>query len=502
MARDADTLAEVRAGSLVAGEFELIERIGAGGMGMVWRGRTVSTSRPVAVKLVGSGLFDLPARRRFEREAKLLARLGKRCTNLVRLLDQGVDPLIGPFLVMELLSGETLARRIDPRLRLPPKETVSLIEGLCRALEVAHAAGVVHRDVKPGNLFLHRESPEAPEIVKLLDFGVAKQRIDDEDSFLTRAGTVLGTPHYMAPEQMLGDTSLDSRADLWSVGVLTYRLLTGRVPFGQTDAPDLAAAILAQQPPPPSMLVPALPPGVDAWMNKALSKKPAERFQDARSMARELAEILANVPVPPPRNAPPEAPRSIPPEPHPEARTGRHAKGVNLIDLVKLLRISRREGKLGQLDPADQALIDERILVSSWYPVEWFWRALELARDRVLAGSDEHTVELGVAGAMSVMGGVHSVYVAGQDLERSLRSIERGWASYFDFGTVRAERDGNLVRVQVWDYPDMPRAHGLTTLGWFRATFALLGLPTKEARIVEEPWAGAPSYVIEIELDR
>jgi len=492
MSRDPELPSQPAVGFLVADRYELIEHIGEGGMGTVWRARDTRDARQVAVKLVGeSYALDAPARRRFEREAKVLSRLGQRCAHVVSVFEHGVAPGIGPYLVMELLSGASLAGRLSARLRMPPTQVVRIFNELCAALLAAHAAGVIHRDVKPANVYLHRPAEGAVEMVKLLDFGVAKQRIDNEQSVLTHAGTVLGTPLYMSPEQLLGDSSLDARADLWSAGVLVYRMLTGRTPFSGTSA-ELAASILAQEPPKPSLLVPGLPAELDAWMARALAKRPADRFQDAGTMSDELALLFGDALEAADGPTLGGAVRS-PMRP-------RQAKGVNLIDLVKLLRSARRAGSLPELSAADQALLDERVLVSKWYPIESFWRLLELAHEHVLGRSDEATVRLGVVGAESVMSGVHRVYVAGQDLERALKGFARGWGSYFDFGFVKTAIDGRSVRIEIHGYADMPRTHGLTTLGWMRTSLGMVTGELDSAEIVGEPWAGDPVYAIAMVL--
>jgi hypothetical protein len=231
-----------------------------------------------------------------------------------------------------------------------------------------------------------------------------------------------------------------------------------------------------------------LPPAVDAFFERALAKRPADRFADAATLSSALRQALAEA--------------AAEPEAAPTTTAQRHAKGVNLIELVKLLRVARREGRLGELSAEDEALLEERILVSSWYPIERFWRVLALAHERVLGGSDEQTIELGRVGAGRVVAsGVHSAFVARHDLERGLRSFERGWSMYFDFGSVEIALDGNVVRIVIRGYSDIPRAHALTTLGWYEATLGLVGARVRSARIASEPWAGGNEVVFEYELE-
>jgi serine/threonine-protein kinase len=476
----------VAAGRVIADKYELVEPIAEGGMARIWRARHTTQGHELAIKLVGPSLAeDAQWRKRFVREARLLARLGQSSEHVVHIVDYGVFD-DRPYLAMELLEGRTLADHLDRLGRLPAAETVRIVGQLCKALKTVHAAGVVHRDVKPANVFLHRREHDGAVIVKLLDFGVAKLRVDSDLTVPTRAGTLLGTPHYMSPEQFLGETTIDERADLWAVGVVAYRMLVGRAPFSVGPAAELGARILGQEPPPPSALVPSLPVELDAFFKRALAKRAKDRFADAASLSVALAQALA----------------SAAQEPAPVSRGAhRHAKGVNLIDLVKLLRIARREGKLEGLDADDTALLDERVLVSSWYPIERFWRVLALAHERVLGGSERATVQLGRAGAEQVVAaGVHSVFLSGNDFDRVLRGFARGWSSYFDFGSVEIARDGDLVRVTISGYPDIPRAHALTTLGWYERSLQLTGAEVRSAKITAEPWSGAEAAVFEYEI--
>jgi serine/threonine-protein kinase len=468
-------VSEAHVGALIADRYRLTKIVGEGGMGRVWQAEDEKSAQAVALKLMEASLErDVDLLKRFEREAKVLARIGEASEHVVRVLDHGVTAHGLPFLVMELLEGETLAARIRAKKRLLPSDASRIVDQLCDALRVAHDAGIVHRDVKPANVFLHRSGDR--EVVKLLDFGVAKQRVDSDLTSPTRAGKMLGTPEYMSPEQFLGDTNLDARSDLWSVGVVVYRMLVGHAPFSVGPASELGARILGQEPPPPSSLVPALPPEVDRWMDKALAKRTSGRFQNASALA--------------------EAFRGAIPKPH-----ARHVKGVNLIDLVKLLRIARRDGSLPELGPEDRALVDERILVSSWYPLETFWRALELAYEHVLKGSDADAILLGKRGAESVVGGVHSAYVSNtKDIDGLLRRFERGWSLYFDFGSSHASFESGVVRIVIRGYPDVPRVHGLTTLGWYSAALGLSGIQIKSEKIVGEPWARDEALAYEFEI--
>jgi serine/threonine-protein kinase len=278
-----------QAGLAIAERYRLIERLGTGGMGAVWRATHVTLAHDVAIKFLQVRDSSSDARARFEREAKLAARLGEASRHITRVIDYG---MLGttPYLVMELLQGETLSQRLRRERRLPLELAAKMIAQLCRALQVAHGAGVIHRDLKPSNIFLARSDFHDEVIVKLMDFGVAKSTEVTEDEETTGAGTIIGTPGYMSPEQILCKR-LDARTDLWGVGATVYRLLCGRSPFGQGSIAELGLRIVATDPIPPTTLNSALPTAIDTWMEKALAKSAEDRFQSARDLADALALI-------------------------------------------------------------------------------------------------------------------------------------------------------------------------------------------------------------------
>jgi serine/threonine-protein kinase len=274
-------------GRVVAGKFRLHAPLGQGGMGTVWLAQHMSLQTPCALKFLQQSVAESPAyRARFEREAIAAAQL--RSPNVVNILDHGVWEGV-PYIAMELLDGEDLSRRLRRVRILPPRETASIIAQVARALQRAHAAGLVHRDLKPANIFLVRDDDR--EIAKVLDFGVAKVDTGGESDAITQTGAVLGTPSYMSPEQSQGAKDVDHRSDLWSLGVIAYRCLTGELPF-QSEAPgELYMRIIVRPLPVPSRIAP-VPPGFDAWWFRAASRDPAMRFQSARELADALAVAL------------------------------------------------------------------------------------------------------------------------------------------------------------------------------------------------------------------
>jgi len=276
--------------AVVADRYRLVDRIGAGGMGSVWRATHVTLAHDVAIKFLQVTDVTPAARARFEREAKIAARLGEASRHITRVIDYGMFRESVPYLVMEHLQGETLSARVRREGRLSLEVASRLIVQLCRALQVAHAAGVIHRDIKPSNVFLVQSDIDEEVCVKLMDFGIAKSTIDGDGEEMTSAGTVIGTPQYMSPEQILSKR-LDARTDLWGVAACLYRIVCGRTPFGQGGIAELGLRILATDPLPPSTIERGLPSALDTFMEKALAKSAEERFQSARDFADALSLI-------------------------------------------------------------------------------------------------------------------------------------------------------------------------------------------------------------------
>jgi hypothetical protein len=267
------------------GRYRILERVGKGGMGVLYRGVDPVLDREVAIKVMLVDFSDdtEQMRPRFYREAQAAAKL--QHSNIVTIFEFAEDNNT-PYVVMEFLRGTPLDARLKSPIPLTLEEKVHVAAQLCTALHYAHEQGVVHRDIKPANLFLLPDGT-----VKLLDFGVAKLTT----STLTRQGDVLGSVSYMSPEQVSGSDALDGRSDIFSVGVMLYELLIGRKPF-QGDSPtSTIVKILREDPPGMETLASTLPPRLIGVMRKALAKDPAQRFQTAGDMARELQAIRRNL---------------------------------------------------------------------------------------------------------------------------------------------------------------------------------------------------------------
>lgn len=276
-------------GALLAGRYRVERILGRGGMGVVLSARDATSGARVAVKLLLPELTsDEEAVGRFLREAQASRRLTS--AHVPRLHDVGTLEDGAPYLAMEWLEGEDLGATLAERGHLAVTEAVDLVQQALVALTEAHAAGFIHRDLKPENLFLCRTPSGAP-LVKVLDFGITKLTGTATPArTLTRAGgCLLGSPHYMSPEQIRSPKDVDARADVWSMGVILYELVSGVSPFHSESLGGLLSAILVEEPAPLSSLVSPLPDGFAAVVERCLQKAPTKRFASAAELARALA---------------------------------------------------------------------------------------------------------------------------------------------------------------------------------------------------------------------
>ncbi len=280
---------ELAPGVLIAGKFRLERMIGRGGMGSVWAARHEKLAMPVALKFIEEAADTAEMRVRFEREAKAAAQL--RSPHVVQIIDHGVDGET-PFIAMELLEGEDLGERLRREGRIPVHAASRILSQAAKAMRRAHEAGIVHRDLKPGNLFLARFDED--EVVKVLDFGVAKLHWTGAlggDAAPTQTGTVFGSPSYMSPEQARGARAIDHRSDLWSLAVILYRAITGTKPFQAGTIGDLVIKLCIDPLPVATRDAPDLPREVDAFFDRAFARDPDQRFQSAVEMATAFEAV-------------------------------------------------------------------------------------------------------------------------------------------------------------------------------------------------------------------
>lgn len=274
-------------GALIDERYRVGEVLGRGGMGVVVAAEHTSLGDPVAIKVLKPGaLASERARQRFMREARAAARI--KNARVAKVRDVGQLPSGAPYLVMDRLRGVDLAAVIEQRGPLPVAEACLIALQVCEALATAHASGVVHRDVKPGNLFLE-QAPHGELSVKLLDFGISKVVSGGDDEVLTGTSDLVGSPAYMSPEQLRASRDVDARADVWSLGVVLYEMLSGARPFRGDSVADVSMMILVEPPPP---LAPGLPPTLVRIVERSLRKRREERFASVGAMASALAPLV------------------------------------------------------------------------------------------------------------------------------------------------------------------------------------------------------------------
>ena len=280
-------VAPIRPGDVLEGKWRVEKKIGQGGMGSVYRATDLALDRVVAVKVLAAELCkDEVFVARFEREAKLTA--GLEQPNVV--LIYGVGRHLGrPFIVMKWLAGQTLSRRLDayqdPGRRMSVAEVRSIVTQICAGLDYIHRQGLVHRDIKASNIIL-----DDTNHATILDFGILRDLNSDEA--LTAVGILIGTPHYVSPEQILGKP-FDARSDLYAVGVLLYEMLTGATPFDADNEFDLIKMHVKQAPPDPCARNPELPPQVGKVLRRAIAKDVAKRYQTAGELAEAFEQAFA-----------------------------------------------------------------------------------------------------------------------------------------------------------------------------------------------------------------
>jgi serine/threonine-protein kinase len=296
-----------RLGQLLAGKYRLERELGSGGMGVVYEAVNLWTKRRVAVKILRPHFSkDAEMVRRFLREARAASRISH--PNVVDILDLGQDGDGALFMVQEFLVGRTLRQRLVADKTLPEAEARALLLPIMDALATAHELGIVHRDVKPENIFLAqaKESGQArPEIVPtLIDFGVSKRAAPDSLDPQT-TGHPIGTPLYMSPEQLRGTDDLDGRADVWAIGVVLFEALAGRRPFDASNPSDVIAQVLTRRAPPLASVAPSVSPALASLVERALEPDRQRRFASVAAMAEALraAPLKAAKPAPAPRRA-------------------------------------------------------------------------------------------------------------------------------------------------------------------------------------------------------
>ena len=322
------TMADLLLGTIVADRYKLLERLGEGAMGWVFLAEHTEIGKKVAIKVLRPSLCRLPeAVSRFRREARAATQIGSK--HIVDVTDFGTTPNGAVFFVMEQLEGgEDLGTALAKSGRMPWPRVRNIMLQLCEALQAAHDAGIIHRDVKPANFF-RMEHDGNPDFIKVLDFGIARLATAD-DSIVTQTGVIMGTPDFMAPEQAQG-RHVDHRADIYSLGATAYALLTGKPPFTGANEYEVIYKQLNDDPVPPSQLAPdaGIPDWVDRAILKSMRKKPDERF----STMAELAQTLQTPEEP--SAASKSAPRQV--ETRAPSKTKMRSRGAPTVSPVLLV---------------------------------------------------------------------------------------------------------------------------------------------------------------------
>ncbi len=281
-------MTECLTNSILANRYKIIGEVGRGRSAAVYKGVDLTTGHSVAVKVLGDAVRpDQKTLLRFEREAKTASSLNH--PNIAKVRDSGVYRDRFPFVVMDYVNGMLLGTRVRVEGRLSLQSGLPIFLQICDAMSYAHDHGVIHRDLRPDNIFLEARSNE-PDLVKIVDFGVAKNLNESSETRLTAEGEVLGAPEFMSPEEITCSSELDCRADVYSMGCLMFNVLSGQLPFSGNNKVEVMAQQLRSEP--KDFSDPScgrhLPPGVQLIVKKALNKNPAERHQSMH----ELKELL------------------------------------------------------------------------------------------------------------------------------------------------------------------------------------------------------------------
>jgi serine/threonine-protein kinase len=299
-------------GDMIDEKYRIVRLLGEGGMGAVYEGENLRIHRRVAIKVLHSQVAaNANAVARFEREAQAAGRIGSE--HIVEVLDLGQLADGDRYMVMEFMDGQSLNARIRSLGRMTPVQLLPITVQLLEGLKAAHEAGIIHRDLKPDNVYLVKSKKGQADFVKLLDFGISKFNTGGGEFSMTRTGSVMGTPYYMAPEQAKGGREVDYRVDIYALGVILYEAVSGQVPFTADTFNELLFKIVLESPRPIEEVVPELDPAFAAIIKKAMERDPNQRFQSCLEFDQALNAWAARASVPAPVQAAPTAlPSNLP----------------------------------------------------------------------------------------------------------------------------------------------------------------------------------------------
>jgi serine/threonine-protein kinase len=431
-------------GALIDDQYRLQRQIGSGGVGTVWEADHLRLGGSVAIKFLHEALLNhAEIKLRFVREARSASRL--RSPHVVQVLDQGTTAAGVPYLVMELLEGEDLRARLDRVGPFRLAEAAVIVDQIARALRKAHREGLVHRDIKPHNVFLIPEDDRP--FVKLLDFGIAKEVAIDEKA-VTLTGALMGSAHYMSPEQIDDPKSVGPSTDIWALGVVVYEMLTGVVPFDGGSVPDVLKRVQQATFEPPSRSRLDLPSELDAWFERAIQPDRARRFASVEDMSRTFCQIArahsSSFFEPLPSDITQDTaiwstPPAIAPDPAAHSLLARalHAPwyrkimwgmaGLLALALVSLAIMRARSGRenLGRLPAARPATFTPPAALAESTVQPWPAHSADDSRSASVAGDSRSASVAGDSRSASVAGDSRSASAAGDSRSASVAGDSR-----------------------------------------------------------------------------
>ncbi|RZO45932.1 MAG: serine/threonine protein kinase [Sandaracinaceae bacterium] len=501
-------------GALVAGKYRLRRVIGRGGMGTVYKAENVSIGRTVAVKVLHGYLADDGVSvTRFQREARAAASVGHE--HIIEVLDMGIEPNGAPFIVMEYVRGKSLAQALRDQSPFAIERAVPIVGQILAGLEAAHDEGIIHRDLKPENILLMK-SQGRTDFVKLFDFGVAAfvDAAQDQSGAhdLTPTGRAMGTPTYASPEQMLGKRVRDARVDLYSVGVLLFRMLAGRLPFDQESFPELCRAITELDPPRFVDVGVEVPAGLEEVVGKALAKDPNDRFQSAR----EMAEALVPFGAAPPEDAPETTDTLtmelrelrarealLGGEQAPELPPGRTSvvRGEALGALLAFV-----QDKLGEVafraliatEPEIEAILKAGLVPNAWYPGGALMLVERVDRER-FAGDRRLVAEAGrYLAQRAFLQRDRDMLLKTLTPELFFSLLPELWTRYFAVGEPRVVKVGRgYGRLEITNVPDAFLARSVAIAGYLDQALRMAGAADVDVRLASAAALGDAMDVFE-----
>ncbi len=477
---------------VIAGRYRLSRELAHGGMSSIWHAEDSADGRAVAIKFQHAPRLDESHERRFKREVRALTQVSS--PHIVKVFASGVDDGL-TYIVMELLSGETLRQRGEARGRLRVDEVVTVVREAALGLRVAHDAGIVHRDIKPSNLFLATE--RTAEVLKIVDFGIAKGD-GIEASVDTTASGLIGSPAYMSPEQARAET-VDARSDLWSLGVVAFRLLSGQEPFAAGNVPATLQRICTGAVPKISELASGLPAALDQFFSRAFAHDRGQRHQSAAAFSsafeRACASGSGESPVSstlPSTPRPSSAPRS-------EVRVKGQAFHSVLRAFGDLHGDEYRSAALAGMSGAGgEAMREGSLLSANFYPVAWY-RELFASAARQMPGVKTLARDIGYRSGQRDVAGIYKVLLRALSTEMLIKQSQRLLRVVYEGGRVDVmEVRSGFARVRYNDYFGFDRNIWQDAIGGAEAAFQATGAKQLRMAVQQGGRDGDPHMVVEI----